>query len=420
VTAGGAKPLDNRAETRQIDVGYLIHNAGNMGASGGAMSHIRGFLGGLRSMGGKCRVFCGVPLMQDLFPNEAIPPKRRTYLFWEAASLAYNSEYVRAAETKMASARPSVLYQRHARLSMVGAMLSKRLGVPLILEYNGSEVWVAEHWDPTPFKDWVRLCEEVSIRSASRIMVVSDVLRKELIDRGIPAERVVVNPNGVDPETFRPGVGGPAIREELGIAADEIVVGFVGTFSLWHGIEILQKSIAQLCEGDAGTKLRFVLVGDGLLREPMRLAVKEHELSGRVIFTGIVAHDKVPAYLDAADILVSPHIPMPDGSDFFGSPTKLFEYMAMGKGIVASRLDQLAKVLEHNCTALLVTPGDVDELSQAILYLASNEGKRATLGAAARQTAVDHHSWARNAARALGNPQAANTENPEAQLNGTR
>jgi glycosyltransferase involved in cell wall biosynthesis len=420
MAAGDAKPIDNRAETRQIDVGYLIHNATNMGASGGAMSHICGFLGGLRSLGGTCRVFCGVPLKQNLFPNEAIPPERRTYLFWEAASLAYNSEYVRGAAEKMASARPSVLYQRHARLSVVGAMLSKQLRLPLILEYNGSEVWIAEHWDPTPFKEWVWLCEEVSIRSASRIMVVSDVLRKELIERGIAAERVVVNPNGVDPETFRPGVGGPAIREELGISADEIVVGFVGSFSLWHGIEIFQKSITQLCEGAAGAKLRFVLVGDGLLREPMRLAVKAHESSGRVIFTGIVAHNKVPDYLDAADILVSPHIPMPDGSSFFGSPTKLFEYMAMGKGIVASRLDQLAKVLEHNRTAVLVTPGDVDELSQAILYLASNEDKRAALGAAARQTVVDHYSWAHNAARALDNSVAANIENPEAQLNGTR
>ena len=79
-----------------------------------------------------------------------------------------------------------------------------------------------------------------------------------------------------------------------------------------------------------------------------------------MIFTGSLPSDKVAEYLDASDILVSPHIPMPDGSRFFGSPTKLFEYMAMGKAIVASRLEQLAEVLEHDRTAWLVTPGNVE------------------------------------------------------------
>ena len=104
-------------------------------------------------------------------------------------------------------------------------------------------------------------------------------------------------------------------------------------------------------------RLRFVLMGDGLLHGEMRSALAAYEKTGEVIFTGSLPSDKVAEYLDASDILVSPHIPMPDGSRFFGSPTKLFEYMAMGKGIVASRLEQLAEVLEHDRTAWLVTPG---------------------------------------------------------------
>jgi glycosyltransferase involved in cell wall biosynthesis len=92
---------------------------------------------------------------------------------------------------------------------------------------------------------------------------------------------------------------------------------------------------------------------------------------------------------------------MPDGSKFFGSPTKLFEYMAMGKGIVASRLDQLAEVLEHGRTAWLVTPGNAEELATGILHLALDRAKREALGAAARQAAVERHSWSRNVACAL-------------------
>ena len=119
------------------------------------------------------------------------------------------------------------------------------------------------------------------------------------------------------------------------------------------------------------------------------------------MFTGPLPREKVVEYLDACDILVSPHIPMPDGSRFFGSPTKVFEYMAMGKGIVASRLEQLAEVLEHDRTAVLVTPGDVDELAAAILDLAVNPAKREALGDAARRAAVEHHSWSRNVSWAL-------------------
>jgi glycosyltransferase involved in cell wall biosynthesis len=92
---------------------------------------------------------------------------------------------------------------------------------------------------------------------------------------------------------------------------------------------------------------------------------------------------------------------MPDGSRFFGSPTKLFEYMAMGKGIVASRLEQLAEVLEHDRTGWLVTPGDVEELTGAIRGLAQNPAKRESLGIAARRAAIERHSWARNVSWAL-------------------
>ena len=117
-----------------------------------------------------------------------------------------------------------------------------------------------------------------------------------------------------------------------------------------------------------------MLIGDGLLHGEMRSALAEYEQTGAVIFTGPVPREKVAEYLDAADILVSPHVPMPDGSRFFGSPTKLFEYMAMGKGIVASRLEQLAEVLEHERTAWLVRPGDAEDLAEGILRLALDPG----------------------------------------------
>jgi glycosyltransferase involved in cell wall biosynthesis len=391
-------------------IAYLIPSLASMGSSGGAISHIRGFLYGLKGSGRTCRVFSGSPLAQDAFKNEIVAPRSRPYFFWEARALSFNLVFARGVQRHLASSTPQFLYQRHCRLSIAGALLSKRLKIPLILEYNGPEGWIAENWDPNPFRSLISLCEEVSLRCAARIIVVSEALRAELAERGIPADRIRVNPNAVDPDFFYPGPGREAGRRELQMEPDEVLIGFAGSFSLWHGIQILEQAIVRLLTDKPPCRLRFVLMGDGLLHGEMRSALAEYEKTGKVIFTGSIPRDKVVEYLDAADILVSPHIPMPDGSRFFGSPTKLFEYMAMGKSIVASRLEQLAEVLEHDRTAWLVTPGEVDELAEAILRLALDPAKREALGAAARRAAVERHSWAGNVSWALSDMPGDNTE----------
>ncbi len=395
---------------------YLIPSPADLGAEGGAISHIRGFLYALKAGGETCRVFTGTTLAQDAFENEIVTTPKRRHFFWEAALLSYNFLFARGVEEHLASVVPRAFYQRHCRFSVAGALLSRRFKIPLILEYNGPEVWIADHWDPTVFRSWVRLCEELTLRSAARIIVVSEVLREGLIERGIPPDRIRVNPNGVDPDYFFPGRGREEGRRQLGVGPDDVLVGFVGSFSLWHGIEILQQAIVRLLENGAPCRMRFVLMGNGLLHEDMRSALSAYERTSEVIFTGPLPRDKVAEYLDASDILVSPHVPMPDGSRFFGSPTKLFEYMAMGKGIVASRLDQLAEVLEHNQTALLVAPGDVEELAEAILCLALDAKKRQTLGLAARRAAVERHGWSHNVACALSGLSAGTDDRLERPL----
>ena len=100
-------------------------------------------------------------------------------------------------------------------------------------------------------------------------------------------------------------------------------------------------------------------------------------------------------------MLVSPHVPNPDGTPFFGSPTKLFEYMAMGKGIVASNLDQIGEVLEDGKTALLTPPGDVDALASAMARLAADAALRECLGGEARRVALERHTWRAHTQRTL-------------------
>jgi glycosyltransferase involved in cell wall biosynthesis len=246
--------------------------------------------------------------------------------------------------------------------------------------------------------------EELALAAASIVVVVSDVLRDELVAKGIPYERIVVNPAAVDPERFRPSPDRTQTRKEFRIVNDEVVVAFVGSFSHWHGIEVLERAIVQLAERRkrslALCVLRFLLVGDGPLKPDMERRLEEEGVAELVTFTGTVQAERVPALLDAADILVAPTIPMP-GKAFFGSPSKLFEYMAMEKAIVASNLDQLSDVLDHEQTALLVPPADETSLADAIELLATNTQLRLRIGRNARVVALERHTWRHNAARLL-------------------
>jgi glycosyltransferase involved in cell wall biosynthesis len=143
--------------------------------------------------------------------------------------------------------------------------------------------------------------------------------------------------------------------------------------------------------------IHFLFIGDGDQRALTESIVESSQVSAT--FAGRISHDKVASYLDACDILVSPHVPSADGSEFFGSPTKLFEYMAMGKGVVASRLGQIAEVITDGENGLLVEPGDAIELARAIEKLAGDFELREQLGAAARGTAIKRYTWRHNAAR---------------------
>ncbi len=381
----------------RLRVVFLRSTPGPGTQAGGAASHIKGVVEGLESLGLEVRIIsndqiAGLDDSGDRF--EIIPPQPgggSRALF----DIHNNLVFTRGAVPLIERIRPDFIYQRYARFSWAGVVAASRIKRPLLLEYNGSEVWVGKHWDHVGNLDLLERYERLNLDAAARIFVVSEVERRNLEARGVDGQKIVVNPNGVDVERFRPGVGGADVRRELQIADDEVIAGFVGTFGPWHGVEKLAEAIKTI---PADLRVRFLLVGSGSLHAEVE---KRLEGDKRVIFTGAVAHERVAKLLDACDILIAPHVPLADGSEFFGSPTKIFEYMAMGKGIVASRLGQIGEVLVEGKTALLVEPGDVEELRAAILRLVESEELRTRLGARAREVAEREHTWMRNAQRVL-------------------
>ena len=380
-----------------VRVVYLRATPGPGTQAGGAASHIKGVVEGLEALGVEVQIIsndliASMDASRDRFTVIPPEPRGNTRALFDIHN---NLVFTRGAVPLIEQVDPDFIYQRYARFSWAGVVAANRTKRPLFLEYNGSEVWVGRHWDRVGSLDLLERYERLNLDAAARIFVVSDVERRNLEGRGVAGKKIVVNPNGVDVERFRPGVGGAEARRELGIRDDEVVAGFVGTFGPWHGVEKLAEAIKLIPAG------RFLLVGTGSLHVEVEKLLEAEVATGRVIFTGAVGHDRVPGLLDACDILVAPHVPLADGSEFFGSPTKLFEYMAMGKGIVASRLGQIGDVLVDGETALLVEPGNVRELKDALVRLIEDKGLREALGAKARETAEREHTWTRNAQRVL-------------------
>ncbi|HEX8142182.1 MAG TPA: glycosyltransferase family 4 protein [Pyrinomonadaceae bacterium] len=381
---------------------YLRATPGAGTQVGGASSHINGFINAALARGARVRLVSNdriagldeTKVHFNLVEPEPVGSMRVAF------ELYNDMLFTRGALSEIEREPPSFIYQRYSRFTSAGVEASLRTGRPLFLEFNGSEVWVGRYWDRVDMLDLLERFERLNLSAAARIFVVSDVERRNLLRAGIAEDKIVVNPNGVDVEKFRPDVGGgrERERERLGIRHDEALVGFIGTFGPWHGVLVLAHAIALI---PASERIRFLLVGAGSLRDEAAAIIREAGADERVIFTGTVEHESVPALLDACDILVSPHVPLEDGSEFFGSPTKLFEYMAMGKAIVASRLGQIADVLREEETALLVEPADPRQLSDAILRLARSRELRQRLGSAARREAMARHTWAHNAARVL-------------------
>lgn len=374
--------------------------------AGGSVGHTAGVINAL-AKSVALQVVTNDLLAEVKEPMRVIRPLVRKFVPVSVKELCSNIQFLFAVNKEVQTF--DAIYHRHAAYSFVGAYLSQKYDVPLILEFNSSEVWKSEHWSiknvglkrclktiyqrmfEFPFIRWV---ERYNLRHAAMIVTVSEVLKDFLLSSGVEEHRILVNPNGVDIRKFSPHCGGDEIRAQYELTG-KYVVGFIGTFGQWHGILELGRAIVKLRNDypELRDTVRFLLVGDGVLMEDMKAILREGGAEDMVILTGLVAQHEAPRYLDACDIFVSPHIKNPDGTRFFGSPTKLFEYMAMERGIVASQLDQIADILVHGKTAHLVPPGDIDALAEGIRRLVENEEYRTSLGVAARKEVSAKYSW---------------------------
>lgn len=319
-----------------------------------------------------------------------------------------------------------LIYSRMSIANCVNVVLSRKLKIPLILEYNGSEVWVSEKWgNGIRYKKVAQLAEDICLKFAQKIVVISQVLKEELMQRGIEESRIVFYPNCIDPLVFNnqrfTEQNTIDLRNRYSISSDDILITFIGTFGQWHGAEKLAKAIRILADTKydwlVNNKVKFLFVGDGLNMPLVKQEISSPNCSQFCILAGLVAQSEAPLHLASSDILMSPHVANKDGSKFFGSPTKLFEYMAMGKGIIASDLDQIGIVLKNSLRvdnlpqndpdssntelALLTPPGDVSKLIESIIFMVENKKWRITLGKNASIEANKKYTWDQHVSQIL-------------------
>jgi glycosyltransferase involved in cell wall biosynthesis len=299
----------------------------------------------------------------------------------------------------------------------VGATLSKEYEIPYIVEYNGSEIEMKRSFDQGGFRyeNYLLKCEMAAFKQATAINVISQVVADELIKRGIPKEKILVNPNGADPDLYRPV--STAVKSEFrqlyGWNETHTVIGFIGTFGGWHGIEVLAAALPRVCA--AVPNARFLLIGDGNFRHLIDEAVAQHNLQDKVSLTGSLPQAEAIPYLKMCDIYVAPHSCHMKNQPFFGSPTKLFEYMALGGGIVASDLMQIGDVLRPavfandintcrevtNEMAVLCEPGNIDQFVNSVIFLCEHPEISRQLGANARKELVANYTWQQHVDRLL-------------------
>jgi glycosyltransferase involved in cell wall biosynthesis len=290
--------------------------------------------------------------------------------------------------------RASLIHERFNLLALGGAWASRRLGVPFVLEVN-ADLLEQRRFKGRPERGLRRRYAQWATRAcfnaAARVICISAGLQDHLRRQWqIDASKLAVLPCAADVEAFGRPYDAQAVRRELGLAAGPVVM-WVGGFFPWHDLDLLLESFARVLK--RCPQARLVLVGDGLTRPQVERQVRANGLQPAVVLTGAVPHARIPELLSVADVAVVPAPALPASRGGTGTPLKLFEYMAAGKAIVATAVDQAQDIIRPGHTGLLVQPGDAAGFAEAITRLLGDAAERARLGQNARRQAVEQYSW---------------------------
>lgn len=344
--------------------------------SKGASVHVQEIVRAFRARGDSVTIYCtrrGREVPDDLADLDVVE------VTVARGGTAQREHSVRAAATTLAERAIAtgcdLVYERFALFSDAASQVARALGVDAIVEVNAPLIEEQQHHRALSDLAGAQECAQRLLSDAAVVACVSEPVAAWARDVG--AVRTLVAPNGVNTSRIVPSEGDH--REGV------VRVGFVGTLKPWHGVEVLIDAIAVV---DAGVPAKLVLVGDGPEAQRLRERAESHLLD--VDFVGAVAPEAMPDVLRSLDLGVAPY---PADAEAYFSPLKVYEYLAAGLPVVASRVGQLPEAVLDGVTGLLVPPGDSGALAAAIGSLIDAPLARQRMAAAARADAVERHDW---------------------------
>jgi glycosyltransferase involved in cell wall biosynthesis len=306
--------------------------------------------------------------------------------FFEALEIGYNLIAYLKLNRMISHRNIRFIYERSAFFLFAGAYLAKKYKIPYVVEVN--EVAGEERVRKQFLVNLAKSMERYIFTRADAIIVVSDFLREKIRERGINGTKIYVMPNGVDTELFNSAKVHNHLRNQWGIDKHQVVLGFIGWFVPWHNLELLVQAFSPIAKNKSAA---LVLIGDGVLKERLQQLARNLGVTNQVILPGAVPYEQVPECIAMMDICVIP------GSNEYRSPIKLFEYMAMGKPVVAPRLRPIQDVIQDGQEGVLFSPDDREVLKHSLELLIDHREKRKIMGQNARNKVLAKHTWRKNA-----------------------
>lgn len=311
----------------------------------------------------------------------------------ELRPLIYNAYICEPALKELTENPPQAIIERLSLFSHVGLDLAQALNIPLIVEANAPLAHEASTYRNLQLGSLAREIEQKVLRQADAVVVVSRELGDRFAQEGVNPDRIHVVPNGADLSLFENLPSAEDCRKALNLN-DQLVIGFAGSLKVWHGVDLLISAFGQLQAQHPHTHL--LIVGSGPEEVRLQAMTEEMGLTGAVTFTGAVAHAEVPRHLKAMDIAVAP---FRRTKDFYFSPIKLFEYMAAGSCVVASRLGQITDVIEEGVDGRLFEPDDENDLVSVLVEVMNDLESRRLMTQNAQNKVQETFTWAHAATK---------------------
>jgi glycosyltransferase involved in cell wall biosynthesis len=214
-------------------------------------------------------------------------------------------------------------------------------------------------------------------------------MQEELINRGVSPERISVAYNSVNPNRFVPRAPNQELATTLGIPTGVPVIGYVGSFVDYEGLDDLITACAGL-KAD-GCDFRLLLVGDGAVFDSLKQQAQTVGLQDKIIMTGRVPHEMVEEYYSLVDIAPFPRKPWEVCE--LVSPLKPYEAMALEKAVVVSSTRALTEIVTHEKNGLVFNKGDATDLQNKLSELLAKPARRVAIGKTARAWVQQERSW---------------------------